>query len=413
MHVRKTSGMRALVADLSDLRAAVTVVRGRFVDDAAWRRGGVLRLRDLPELRPDRPGWVKVRPMMAGVCGSDLKVLSITGMSPVLTAYSPSRRAVLGHEVVGVVEATGRGVTRVREGDAVLVEPTLRCAHKGLPDCERCRAGEGHLCARLDLAGDVCVGQGIGFSDRLGGGWAEGLLAHESMLVPADGIARERAVLAEPAAVGLHAALRWERAGDRVVVIGPGTVGLLVTAALRMLHPDLDVTVVCAGEFGAAQAVRAGATRTVQQPSAKVLSEVATAVGARLLKPRLGRLPVLDTGVDAVFDCVGHADTIDLGLRLLRARGTFVMVATAAKEDVDWSLLWWRELTVRGSVVYGEEPGLGGRRTFEQVADWLRDPAYRVDGMVTHRFPLADYPDALRTARQGPAAGAVKVVLEP
>ena len=405
--------MRALVADLSNLRAAATLVRGRFVPDAAWRRGGVLRLRDLPVPQPTRSGWVRVRPTSAGVCGSDLKVLSVTGMSPLLTAYSPARSSVLGHEIAGVVEATGPGVTRVREGDQVLVEPTLRCTHKGLPDCARCAAGEGHVCERLDLAGDLCVGQGIGFSDVLGGGWSEGLLAHESMLVVADGIAADRAVLAEPASVALHAALRWDRTGDTVVVIGPGTVGLLVTAALRMLHPDLDITVVCAGEFGAERAMAAGATRTAQQPSATVLSEVAAVLGARLLKPRLGALPVLDTGVDAVFDCVAHGDTIDLGLRLLRPRGTYVMVGTAAKEEIDWSLLWWRELTLLGTIVYGEEPRLQGRRTFEQVADWLRDPSYQVDGLVTHRFPLERYPEALMTAKAGPAAGAVKVVLEP
>jgi threonine dehydrogenase-like Zn-dependent dehydrogenase len=405
--------MRALVADLSNLRAATTVVRGRFVPDAAWRRGGVLRLRDLPVPQPTRPGWVRVRPAAAGVCGSDLKVLSVTGMSPLLTAYSPAKRSVLGHEIAGVVEATGPGVTRVHEGDAVLVEPTLRCAHKGLPDCARCAAGEGHVCERIDLAGDLCVGQGIGFSDVLGGGWSEGLLAHESMLVSADGIATDRAVLAEPASVALHAALRWDRTGDTVVVIGPGTVGLLVTAALRMLHPDLDITVVCAGAFGAERAMAAGATRTAQQPSANVLAELAAVVDARLLKPRLGALPVLDTGVDAVFDCVAHGDTIDLGMRLLRPRGTYVMVGTAGKEEIDWSLLWWRELTLLGTIVYGEDPRLQGRRTFTQVADWLRDPSYRVDGLVTHRFPLERYPEALMTAKAGPAQGAVKVVLEP
>src|SRR6476661_11249401 len=120
--------MRALVADLSNLRAAATVVRGRCVDDAAGRRGGVLRMRNLPVPTPTRPGWVRVRPTVAGICGSDLKILSVTGMSPLLTAYSPAKRSVLGHEIAGVVEATGPAVTRVSEGDAVLVEPALRCA---------------------------------------------------------------------------------------------------------------------------------------------------------------------------------------------------------------------------------------------------------------------------------------------
>lgn len=400
--------MKALVAELSDLRAVSTVVRGRFQPDAAWRRTGVLRLRDVPTPQV-RPGFVRVRPTSAGICGSDLKVLHVTGMSPVLTAYSPARRAVLGHEVTGVVEEVGPGVTRVREGDAVLVEPTLRCLHKGLPDCRRCAAGEGHLCERLDLAGDLCVGQGVGFSDVVGGGWSEGLLAHETMLQSAEGLAQDRAVLAEPAAVALHAVLRWQRAGDRVVVVGPGTIGLLVTATLRALHPDLDITVVCAGT-GADRALVAGADRTVQQPGANVLAEVGGALGARLLRPRLGALPVLDTGVDAVFDCVAGAATIDLGLRLLRARGTYVMVGTAGKAAVDWSLVWFRELALLGTVVYGEQDGV---RDFARVRDLLADDAYRVDGLVTHRFGLDDYAEALTTAQRGPAAGAVKVVLAP
>ena len=406
--------MRALVADLSLGRAAWTATASHVRRDAPWRRGGVLSLEDLPTpTLPAAEGWLRVRPTASGICGSDLKLLHVTGFSPVLTAYSPSRRSVLGHEVTGVVEAAGAGVTSVREGDRVLIEPTLRCLHKGLPECSRCRAGEGHVCENLDQAGTLCTGQGIGFSDVVGGGWSEGVLAHETMVRPYSGFSDERAVLAEPASVALHAALRWTRSGDTAVVIGPGTIGLLVTAALRRLHPDLDITVVCAGDFGAMQAMAVGATRTVQQPSDNVLSEVAAVVGARLLKPRFGRLPVLDGGVDVVFDCVANADTIDLGFRVLRGRGTYVMVGTAGPARVDWSLVWWRELTVHGAVVYGEEPSLGGRRTFDVIAEWLADPGYRVDGIVTHTYPLEEYADALATASAGPAAGAVKVLLLP
>src|SRR3954469_15353472 len=406
--------MRALVADLSTPRAAWTVVSSRVRHDAAWHRGGVLQMRDVavPQL-PRSSGWVRVRPTRAGICGSDLKLLHVTGFSPVLTAYTPAQRVVLGHEITGVVEAAGPGVTRVKEGDAVVIEPTLRCLHKGLPECRRCRAGEGHVCENLDRAGTLCVGQGLGFSDVVGGGWSEGVLAHESMVVPAAGLAPERAVLAEPASVALHAALRWDRTGETAVVIGPGTIGLLVTAALRRLHPDLDITVVCAGEFGAERALRAGATRTVQQPAANVLASVAAVVGARQITPRFGRLPVLDGGVDVVFDCVASADTVDLGLRLLRGRGSYVMVGTAARERIDWSLVWWRELTIRGAVVYGEEPAMGRRRTFDVIGEWLRDPAYPVGDLVTHTFALGQYREALAAASAGPGAGAVKVALRP
>ena len=283
--------MRALVADLSLPRAAFTAVATTLRRrEAPWGRGGVLSLQDVPvPALPTGDGWVRLRPTSSGVCGSDLKLLSVTGFSPVLTAFNAGERAVPGHEVVGVVEAAGPGVVGVAEGDRVVVEPTLHCRHKGLPPCARCQAGQGHLCENLAAAGDLCAGQGVGFSTRLGGGWSEAVVAHESMLTPVGDVSDDRAVLAEPASVALHAALRWQRDGDRVVVIGPGTIGLLVTAALRRLHPDLDITMVCAGEFGAERAVAAGATRTVQQPAANVLAEVAAQVGARLQKPRIGQ----------------------------------------------------------------------------------------------------------------------------
>jgi threonine dehydrogenase-like Zn-dependent dehydrogenase len=406
--------MRALLVDLGLARAGWTAVAGRWRPGAPWGRGGVLRLVEVPvPALPAGPGWALVRPTLAGVCGSDLKLLRVTGMSPLLTAYNPNRRAVPGHELTGVVQAVSPGTSAVAEGDPVLVEPTVRCLHKGLPDCRRCQAGEGHLCENLDRAGELCAGQGIGFAERVGGGWSESVLAHESMLLPADGLAPERAVLAEPAAVALHAALRWRRSGDSAVVIGPGAVGLLLVAALRRLHPDLDITAVCAGGFGAGHALAAGASRAVQQPAERVITEVAAVTGARALRPRIGRLPVLDGGADAVFDCVASAATVDLGLRLLRAGGTYVMVGTAARQAVDWSPVWWRELSVLGTIVYGQEPALGGRRTFEAVAEWLADPAYPVDGLVTHQFPLERYAEALETAVAGPAAGAVKVTLAP
>src|SRR2546421_3678529 len=156
-----------------------TVAGLRLRSDAPWARGGVLRLEDVPEPRPPGPGWALIRPSLAGICGSDIKLLHVTGFSPVLSAYNPSTRAVLGHEVVGVVDRVAPGTTSVREGDRVLVEPIVACRHKGLGDCARCQAGEYHLCENLCRAGDLCAGQGIGFSERLGGGWSDGLVGHQ------------------------------------------------------------------------------------------------------------------------------------------------------------------------------------------------------------------------------------------
>lgn len=411
--------MRALVADTAIPRALYTLAASRLKHDAAWTGSrGVLTMRDIPTPALPGPGWAMIRPTLSGICGSDLKLLHVTGFSPVLTAFNTNMRAVPGHEVTGVVTQT-LGTTRVQEGDRVIVEPILRCAHKGLADCARCRAGEYHLCENLAAEGSLhCSGQGIGFGERVGGGWSEAIVAHEDMLFSADGIADERAVVAEPASVALHAALRWERRGDTAVVIGPGSLGLLVTMALHRLHPDLDITAVGPPSaspsgpppFGASQSQRAGAARMWVGPPIAVLQQAAQLTGARLLQPRLGKLPVLDGGVDLVVDCVGSAQTLDMAMRMLRARGTLVMLGTAGKQKVDWSLVWWRELSVLGTVVYGQERD--GRRTFDTVREWLTDPGYPADMILTHRFPLDHYAEALDTASAGPRAQAIRVALE-
>jgi threonine dehydrogenase-like Zn-dependent dehydrogenase len=411
--------MRALVVDTAIPRALFTLAASRVRHNAAWAtRASLLTMREVPTPSLPGDGWALIRPTLAGICGSDLKLLHVTGFSPVLTAYNTNQRVVPGHEVTGVVVRT-QGTKTVREGDRVIVEPVLRCAHKGLPDCARCRAGEYHLCENLRAEGSLhCSGQGIGFGERVGGGWSEGFVAHEDMLYSAEGITETRAVVAEPAAVALHAALRWERRGDTAVVIGPGTLGLLVTMALHRLHPDLDISAVGPPSaspdgpppFGTEQAQRAGAARMWAGPAQAVLARAAQHAGAHLLRPHLGKLPVLDGGVDVVFDCVASEQTIDMALRMLRPRGTLVMVGTAGRQKIDWSLVWFRELTVLGTVVYATEQD--GRRTFSIVREWLQDDAYPADMIVTHRFPLDHYGEALETASSGPRARALRVAME-
>src|ERR1017187_6179567 len=212
--------MRALVVDPS------------LIDPGAGRRGRGRRrhaqqgssipveVRDVRTPVPPGPGWVLIRPALAGICSTDLALVHRDPAPNVLTAYASAGTFIPGHEVVGVVERASS--TRwAHEGDRVLVEPTLRCAHKGLAECRRCRAGDTHLCENADRGGSLCSGRSVGSSEKAGGGWSEGFLVHEDMLVPADGISDQRGVLAEPAATPLHAVLRWTRRGDTAVVVGP------------------------------------------------------------------------------------------------------------------------------------------------------------------------------------------------
>lgn len=406
--------MQAVVAELTTARYLFTAAAQRVRDDAGWSRAGLLRLdpeADEPRM-PDGPGWVRLRPELSGICGSDVAFAHAKN-SLVLTAFYASATAVLGHETVAVVDSLGPGVTAVKEGDRVVVDPVVSCRHRGFDACRSCEEGFPHVCERFDQPGrSGMAAPTLGFDTALGGGWGEVLVAHESHLHPVPGVPSHRAVLGEPASIALHAALHWRRRGDRAVVIGPGTIGLLVTAALRMRHPDLDIAVVSPSAFGDEQAMRSGATRTLP-PGAAAVETLATTDGGRVLRPRLTRVPLLEQGVDVVFDCVGHADTLDLGLHLLRPTGMLVLVGGAGKQTMDWSLVWNRQLTIQGTINFGPEPELAGRHTMAQVTDWLADPAYPVDHLVTHTFPLAEWGQALRVASAGPRARAVKVTLRP
>ena len=412
--------MRAVLAELTTPRylftaAAQKLPRGAG-KSAGWSRGGVLRYADdvaAPALPEANGRWVRLRPELAGICGSDVAVAHAKS-SFVLSAFYSAVRQIPGHEVVAVVSEVGPRTSQVAVGDRVVVDPVLSCVHRGFdPVCRSCAEGFPYVCERFDTPGATgCHSPTLGFDAALGGGWSEEMVAHETQLHLVGDVPSHRAVLAEPASIALHAALRWQRRGDRVVVIGPGTIGLLVVAALRRLHPDLDIVVVAPSSFGAQAAAVAGASR-VLPPGIAAVEALAEQDGGRLLRPRLTPLPILEKGVDAVFDCVAAPDTIDLALHILRPTGTLVLVGSAGKQDVDWSLVWNRQLAVQGTINFGPEPALDGQHTMAAVVDWFGDPDYAIDHIVTHTFELPAWRTALETASAGPKSGAIKVALRP
>ena len=183
----------------------------------------------------------------------------------------------------------------------------------GFSPCRTCREGRPYACERFDEAGVTgCHAPGQGFSDAVGGGWGESLVARKPVHpdrfgTVGSGRAGRTRVDRAPRGTAV------ERTGDRVVVIGPGTIGLLVTASLRMLHPDLDIAMVSPGQFGADRAREAGASR-ILPTGAAAIEALAASDGGQVVRPRMTKLPILEQGVDAVFDCVGSPDTIDLSV---------------------------------------------------------------------------------------------------
>jgi threonine dehydrogenase-like Zn-dependent dehydrogenase len=412
--------MRALHFGLAPHRIAMAVTAGRY--RPPLRHGGAgspLRLRQLP--RPARPqGWVRVAPTLAGICASDRKLLQVTSLGrPLVAFYGLDRQGIVpGHEVVGrVVEADDDAPVRV--GDRVVPEPTLSCHHKGFPRCARCDAGDDHRCVRMADHGEAAPGLGFGFHARFGGGWGEELVvpADRVHLVP-DDLDDRSAVLAEPVAVAVHAVLRDRPAdGERALVVGPGAIGLSVTMALSALAPTVEVSVAGVTDVADELARRAGATHLLHGTRRALVEAAAGLLGSPLRGDRWSG-PVVEDGYDVVYDCVGSPQTIDDALRMLRPGGRLVLLASSGRQEVDWSLTWHRELTVRGSGYYGVEDvptgarlAPGRRRALAVALELLA--AARPGHLVTHVFPLEEAVPALGTAAAGPAAGAVKVAFAP
>ncbi|MBI5709960.1 MAG: alcohol dehydrogenase catalytic domain-containing protein [Candidatus Eisenbacteria bacterium] len=350
---------------------------------------------------------MRVRTRLGGICGSDLAVVSLAA-SPATSPFS-SFPFVLGHENVGEVVEVGRDVRGFAPGDRVVANPLLACRARGIaPPCAACAAGAPQRCERFP-DGALPAGMLIGTTRGLGGSWGERFVAPAAQLLPVPaGVADEAAVLAEPLACAVHAVRgSLPAAGERVLVLGAGSIGLLTLAALRALAPQAEVTTLARHRFQAEHAERLGAARVVM--AAAGTRALAAAAGARLLAPVVGP-PVALGGFDRSYVCVAGRRAMEEALRFTRAGGTVALLGNARSLDrVDWTPLWLKELALRGSVCYGGGHAGAARGDFEEAMRLVVEHGAALRPLVTHTFPLAEHRRALATARDRASAGSVKV----
>jgi threonine dehydrogenase-like Zn-dependent dehydrogenase len=386
-----------------------TLIAGKLSDALYIGPHACTRLADIevPTLPSDR--WVRVRTRMGGVCGSDLNVITLKA-SPSTSPFS-SFPFVIGHENVGEIVETGRAVRSARPGDRVVVNPLLCCEPREVqPACEPCSDGQHSRCAHF-TDGAISPGMLIGTTRGLGGSWGEVFVAHETQLVPIpETMSDEEAVLVEPFACSVHAVRSaMPLQGERVLVIGAGSIGLLTIAALQALAPSCHVTALAKHPFQGELATRLGAERVVFARG-DYLAELADAGTVRLLKPIIGK-PVGVGGFDRAFICIGGARATDDAMRVTRAGGTITLLGNSSKMDgIDWTPLWLKELTLRGSLCYGEHRHVSpARDAFREGAELITSRAVSLGALVTHVYPLAEYRAALATAMDKKASGSIKV----
>lgn len=375
--------MKALEFSRKPARYAAAMVAGAL-KPGAGAAVGPLRLRDVdePELPTDE--WVRFRPRLSGICGSDLS--TIDGHSSRYFEPIVSFPFVPGHEVVGDLE----------DGSRAVLVPVLHCAIRGIdPVCGACAAGQINRCERIAF-GHIEPGLQSGFCCDTGGGWSDEMVAHPAQLVPVpDDVSDEAAVMVEPTACAVHAAAQVTGDGP-VAVIGAGTLGLLTVAALDR---D-DITVAARYPHQKRLAKEFGANRVVD--TGELAGAIRLATGSMRLAEH-GGSGQLTGGAPTVIDCVGSESSLAQALEIVAPGGTVLVVGMPSTVNLDLTGLWHREVALRGVYAYD-------RTDFDTAVDLVA----RADlgRLVTQTYPLRRFTDAIAHAAEAGRRGAVKIAFD-
>jgi len=337
---------------------------------------GKVEMAEVPEPALEEPGDAIVRVTCTAICGSDLHM--VHQKVPV----DPG--GVMGHEVVGIVEAVGDAVTRVAPGDRVVASFHIACGA-----CWFCAKGQTALCDDHRI-----LGAGP-FGGDLPGAQAELLrvpVADVNLLAVPDGVHDEQAIfVGDVLTSGLYAAaLADPGPDDSVAVVGLGPLGYCTVQALRAAGCDR------------VYAIDRDPERLRLVESHGVIPVDIDRVNPEMVLARATG----DRGADVVIDAVGAPSAYGTSTDVVRRGGRIVVMGTYAGEVVELQLgvYWTRALEVRFA---GETPihAWWGRTMDELVAGRL-DPT----PLVSHRLPLEDAPSAYELFERREAT---KILLRP
>jgi L-iditol 2-dehydrogenase len=376
---------------------------------------------DLPE--HDLPGaaWARVAVAAGGICGSDLHLFAHNvGPSPTLMGMSGAFPFVLGHETCGRVIEAGPECT-IAVGTRVVIDPCIPCAPRGIdPPCANCARGWMSSCLSLDSR-VLTGGRSLGYTQGLGGGWADQVVAHTSMLhaLP-DAVPDRGATLYEPLSIACHGLVRVAPVdGEPVLVVGAGVIGLATLAALKGLFPACPVTVLARHAHQAAAASACGADHVVRSDAGGAhFEELARLSGSRVVGRKANVM--LMGGFPYVVEAVGAAQSVTEALRAVAHRGTVLMLGATGVTEVDLTPIWYKEAALVGSIDHtvdaGGAPGLAGgagRHSVDRAIEVLAAGLVPFDVVVTHEFALDDYREAVETAIDRGSTHAIKVAFRP
>lgn len=315
---------------------------------------------------PVGAGQVRIEVAYAGICGTDLHILH---------GHMDSRvqiPAVIGHEMSGRIAAIGAGVTGWQVGDHVTVMP-LRWDGT----CPGCRAGYHHICQNLDFVGIDSPGA----LQRFWNVDADVLVALPNSL------RLDHAALVEPVAVAVHDVRRGEvAAGDHVVVLGGGPIGVLIATVAR--HTGAQVVVAEVDE---------GRRAAIAELGYEVLDPTDTDQVDWVTNWTAG------AGADVAFEVSGAAAAVLAATDLVKVRGTVVVVAIHPQpRHVNLQRVFWRELRLLGARVYE-------RTDFERAIELLDSGVIPADALISEIRPITQTSDAFADLEAGRA---MKVLID-
>jgi Threonine dehydrogenase and related Zn-dependent dehydrogenases len=302
------------------------------------------------------------------ICGSDLHIYK--GLHPAVNLP-----VTVGHEFTGKVIAVGDGITKCKTGDLVVVEPVVTCGV-----CSACRRGEYGYCKEISYT----YRQGHGALARYF------IAKEEKTYVLPPGIDAEKAALAEPLAVAVHAVKRAQvRLGDYVVIAGAGAIGIMIAMVCKKMGAKC-VVISDVSEDRLEMAKQLGADAAVNVLHRNIVDEIEILSSGE--------------GFDKAFECVGKGVTFGQLMSCLKMNGLLTDVGIFEEPliQMDASIIVKKELRIQGSQGYCWD--------FEDALQLLLELPF--EKLITHRFPLCEVKQAMETALD-PESRAIKVCLIP
>ena len=316
---------------------------------------------------PPKPGEAQLRVSHCGICGTDLHIFHGAMDARV------SMPLVMGHEMSGEVQALGEGVDGFAQGDPVVVMPLAPCGN-----CPACAAGHSHICHNLDFLGIDTPGAFQSY-------WT--VPAYTLHPVPA-GLSLKHAAMIEPLAVAVHdVRLADVQAGDQVVVLGGGPIGMLVALVARQAGADVIVSEINPYRVDMARQLGFEAVNPQEDD-----------LHAAVMRRTKG------AGADIVFEVSGSQAGASIMTELLRTRGLAVIVAIFAQQPkLDLFRFFWRELRLQGVRVYESQD-------FSAALDLAASGALPLDELITDVRPLSELRSGFEDMDKG--GRVMKILLE-